>query len=208
MRNRKPFKRAAVFLTAAMLAVGCNACTSKKSDAAQSSTPAQSDTDSVDNDVIVKQALPDGVKLALPEGYETVSSEQYEAYYKKGDATVILTEEPFPENCDTLSSYVNRATDQYKAATSSFTLKAIGEFQAAGTTGRYIEFAYRITLADTVLSYQSVTGYLLLDDTAYIITCKTPDESFDANVAAFHEILESAVAVPDDDNDSKATTAA
>lgn len=142
--------------------------------------------------IIGQLELPDGLQFTVPDGFSAQSSDMYEEYYVKDDASIIITEEPLEAGYDTAKAYADRAIEQYTAATDTFTLLANAPLDRTDADGRTLEFSYTISVSDHTFSFCSLTGYLLTEDTAYIITCKAKEETFAAYKPAFETCISGA----------------
>lgn len=139
--------------------------------------------------LIGQLALPEGLEFSVPEGFSAQSSEMYEEYYVKDDASIIITEEPLEAAFSTAQSYADRAVEQYEQATDSFSLIARTPMEYTGAEGVTLEFSYTISVDTHQFAFHSLTGYLLTEDTAYIITCKAKEETFAAYRSAFADCI-------------------
>lgn len=174
--------RLTALLCAAMLFSGALCACGENSDS----------TSSEYAEFIGQLGLPAGLTFTKPEGFAPHSSDTYEEYYIKDDASIILTEEPLAQGYDTAEAYAKRALEQYTAATEHFALVAQTPLPREDADARTLEFSYTIKIGTEQFSYHCLTGYLLTADTAYIITCKSKEETFEQYRSAFETFISGA----------------
>ena len=139
--------------------------------------------------IVVYKALPlPDLTVEIPEGYEEVSSQFYEKFYKKDDATIIITEDN-ERGAMSVRDFSVDALTQYQSVTHS--LDMIGdEVTLAGImTCRILEFTYTIEEGDAPIS--SMVGFASDGSTMYIITCKCNAENYESHRGEFKTVIQS-----------------
>ena len=170
----------AVFVSLTLIS-GLAACTDKNSSssAADSSKPYEA---------VEVLPFPD-IKLSLPADYETTSSGYIDEFYKKGNASVIVTSK---SNSQSMDSAVYDALLQYDNIADSLKEVSNESAEINGCEARIVEIRYSISGENDTLNMSCCFGFIIKNSTLYIITCSVPTSEYSQYSDEFKDIIKSA----------------
>ncbi len=147
--------------------------------------------------VVMQSEFPAAVSLAVPPGFSQTSSDYYEKYFIKDDASIIVTSEQFTIKGITLNEYVEQMKEKYGEAVEEYNEISDERLEVNGLDCAILEFHYAIAGNGQRLNMHSVVGAFVKNDTAYIVTCKSHEETYGSYGADFREAIAS-VQIADD----------
>lgn len=174
----------AIMLLSAVLA-NFSACTND-------SSPEVSENSDDSKHFIQQLPFPD-IKISIPEDYETTSSQYIDEFYKKGDASVIVTLKEISESQKSMDNLVYDAIYQYKQTFDTLTEISEEDFTTKGYDGRIKEIRCSIVGEQSSLNMSFCLGYIIGKNSFYIITCSVPSDQYSSFSDEFKEIIKSAV---------------
>ncbi|MCR4645870.1 MAG: hypothetical protein K5695_10765 [Oscillospiraceae bacterium] len=132
--------------------------------------------------------LPD-IKVDIPEGYETTSSELCEEFYKKDDASIIITEDkngPFDSTYD----YSITALKQYQQVAATVEVLSNDTVDCVNASVQTLEFRY--TLGENAEADMTVlAGYVTDGQSMFIVTCKSNTSTYAEHRDEFFTVMKS-----------------
>ena len=141
--------------------------------------------------LIVPSDMPDGIELDVPDTYEEVTSEYYKKYYKRNDASIIVTGEKMEFSYAEVDSYTDSVILQYQEAVEDFQLISDEEIQISGDKARLLEFTYAIVGSEDRQDFECTTAVMMRGDRVYLVTCKSRLDTYEKYREEFRMILNS-----------------
>ena len=139
--------------------------------------------------IVVYKALPlPDLTVEIPDGYEETSSQFYEKFYKKDDATIIITEDN-EGGKKSVRDFSAEALLEYQKVTHSLDMIGDETVLAGHMTCQILEFTYTIEEGDAPIS--SMVGFAADGSTMYIITCKCNAENYESHRGEFKTVIQS-----------------
>lgn len=170
----------AVFISLALI-LSLAACTDKNNSLS-------SENSSQPQEMVEALPFPD-IKLSIPSDYETTSSGYIDEFYKKGNASVIVTSKNNSQNMD---SVVYDALLQYNNIADSLREVSNESVEINGYEARIVEIRYSISGENDTLNMSCCFGFIIKNSTLYIITCSAPTNEYSQYSAEFKDIIKSA----------------
>ena len=133
------------------------------------------------------------IKLDIPADYEVTSSDYIEEYYKKGDASIIVTSKSLLSDYDkTMDNVVYNALLEYKNISDTFEEVSNEITEIDGCEARIVELRYSILGKTDTLSMSCSCGFIIADDKLYLITASAPSKSYSNFKEEFKSVIQSA----------------
>ena len=139
--------------------------------------------------IVVPSEMPGGISLNVPAGFEETTSAYYDKYYVKNDASVIITGEEIAEYAVDTEKYTEGVKKQYEQSVDDFHLSTEETFECSGTDCKLLEFTYSIKGSEKTQKMGCLTCVAVKDSFAYIITCKSRQETFAAYNNQFRQMF-------------------
>lgn len=177
-------KKIVILLFSLSFLLNFTACTSENSSSAE-------DISSPENEIIEALPFPD-IKLSIPSDYETTSSNYIDEFYKKGNASVIVTSKKISDSQKDMDSIVYDALYQYNEIADNLTEVSNEIFEINGCEARIAEIRYSIMGETDTLSMSCCFGFIIGENSLYIITCSVPTDEYSNYSDEFKEIIQSA----------------
>lgn len=176
-----------VILAVIILIAGLTIITGSK-EAAE--TESSAEISAVSEVIVVPSEMPERISLPLPSGFTETASNYYDKYYVRDDASVIVTGEELTAYGMDAESYAEGVKTQYAQTADNFYLLSEETVQAADVPCKLLEFTYDIVGTESTRSMKCITAILVKDNFVYIITCKSPQDSFSAYRGAFRQMID------------------
>lgn len=179
-------KKIISFILSICILTGLSACNDDSNSSSDSSENA------VVSSYIEKLPFPD-IKISIPADYETVSSEYIDEFYKKGDASIIVTSKGISDSQKNMDNLVYDALYQYNQIADTLTEVSNESFDISGYEARITEIRYSITGEQNTLNMSCCFGFIIGKNTFYIITCSVPTAQYSNYSNEFKEVIKTAV---------------
>ncbi len=141
-------------------------------------------------EVINAIPFPD-IRLDIPKTYEVTSSEYIDEFYKHGNASVIVTSKSIAPSTD-MDTIVYDALSQYQQIADTLTELSSEDLEINGCKSRIAEITYSIVGEENTLNMYCCFGFIIKEDSLYMITCSVPTEEYKNYVDEFKNIIKSA----------------
>ncbi len=178
-------KKITLFVLSVCLVSGLSAC---NEDGISSS-----DSENTDVSSYIEQLPFPEIKISIPSDYETVSSEYIDEFYKKGDASIIVTSEKISDSQKDMESIAYNAVYQYDSIADNYTEVSNEDIIINGYEAKIIEIRYSIVGEENSLNMSCCLGLIIGKNTKYIITCSVPTEQYSSYSDEFKEVIKTAV---------------
>lgn len=131
--------------------------------------------------------------MSVPQEYEETSSEYIDKYFiKDNTASIIVTIDNNAFQYDTARDYYSNAITQYKD-----TFDNVQEISSESSTvsklynAQIVEFSYQIYSESNVIDMTCYVEYILLGNSAYIVTCSAPTDKYSIYKNDFIQCIQS-----------------
>ncbi len=186
-------KAVSLLLTAALLlSAGCTV--SQNSGTKDSSSVAESSEnllENVDNQMIVPAERPTELTFEIPANFTESSSKFCNQFYVHDDASIIITSEKQAIHGIRLDEYAAETKFTYETTAEEYKLKEENTKQIHGKDCVILEFTYAIPAEDGNHTMHAMTALFMENDTAYVMTCKSKEETFLTYKSGFNKAIDS-----------------
>lgn len=141
---------------------------------------------------ITPESIPEHFSMKIPNGFTETSSPYYEKFYSCEDATIIITGEKVAVSGTALDDYVAAIQRNHKETVDAYEILDDGPLNIeGGIYGRSFEFTYAIIGEDISKTMHCLMAVFLVNDYAYVVTCKSYDTTFIGFEQPFRNALKS-----------------
>lgn len=186
MSNKFILAALLILLGAAVIA-GIVAMQSKKQKPEESS---ESSAAVVSEILVVPDSIPDRFSFEPPADFSETASKYYTKYYVLNDASIIVTGDKMTIYGETLEDYAKSVKSQYEQTADNFMLYSEEDVRVNGMDCKVYEFTYDIVGSDVKQTMECTTAVFVQGDEAFIMTCKSRMENYQAYRSAFRRAIE------------------
>jgi hypothetical protein len=141
----------------------------------------------------VKQSPISNVCINIPIEYEKANSEFNFEYYKKSDATIMVTSEEIPSYIHTIADYSYHALEQYTGTFDEVKDTVQNTIIVNGRECGILEFKYKINGKTAISDVENscFIGFIFKDTTVYVISCVSTSLDYFENKSGFEKAVQS-----------------